>query len=254
MADKFSDRCLQIISFFFLLLLLLSELSRLKDKAGTSGKGESPGTSRQHTAGCRPPPASPHGRTPIPALPADEATPPARSPNRKSLSPFPEAGSARRSPPAPLTPQPARPRPSSRRWPSAGAVPGLRSAPRPAPPASLAPPAGSPAAGEPGEANGRVGGAAVRQGLAPVPSDGGGAPRPGPSAASSWARRGRGERPGGRRVLRVLGSCCRPAAGGVGRSAARAGRGGFLPDKRCGASSPNQGGSRLLGLIGSWGF
>lgn len=136
MADKFSDRCLRIISFFFL-LLLLSELYRLKDKAGTSGKGESPGTSRQHTAGCRPPPASPHGRTPISALPADEATPPARSPNRKSLSPFPEAGSARRSPPAPLRspPGPA-PRPAAGR--ARGRCQG--SAPRPArprPPHSL---------------------------------------------------------------------------------------------------------------------
>lgn len=252
MADKFSDRCLRIISFFFL-LLLLSELYRLKDKAGTSGKGESPGTSRQHTAGCRPPPASPHGRTPISALPADEATPPARSPNRKSLSPFPEAGSARRSPPAPLRSPPG---PAPR--PAAGRARGRRqgSAPRPArprPPHSLLRRAARPQVSRE-KRTGRVGGAAVRQGPAPVPSDSGGAPRPGPSAASSWARRGRGERPGGRRVLRVLGSCCRPAAGGVGRSAARAGRGGFLPDKRCGASSPNQGGSRLLGLIGSWGF
>lgn len=151
---------------------------------------------QQDTASCGPPAANttdPHRKQPRPrplrALPAGSRSPP---------RPHGPALSRKRVPPAvpcrslatASTPQPARPRPSPRRRPSAGAAPGLPSAPRPAPPAPLAPPAGSPAAGELGEANGK-GEAAAREGPVPVPTNGGGVPRPGPAALSSWVRRAR---------------------------------------------------------------
>ena len=139
------------------------------------------------------------------------------------------------------------PRPSPRRRPSAGAAPGLPSAPRPAPPAPLAPPAGSPAAGELGEANGK-GEAAAREGPVPVPTTGGGVPRPGPAALSSWVRRARrlrhgcggeawgppreppgaaGGATGDRLLLLCAGGCRRPGAGGVGGSVRGPGRAGL---------------------------